>query len=211
LKQWLCQPDDQTEVPFNGYFIDIVRGERLIEIQTARLHALKPKLRRLLDDHPVTVVHPIPQERWIVRQRADGGGISRRKSPRRGRVIDVFSELVRMGNVMLHPNLSLSIVMVQEEVIWRDDGRGSWRRRGWSIYDRRLLSVVEEHVLDTAADYLALLPADLPQPYMNRDLAAALACPLHIAQKMTYTFRQMGFVHLHGRDGRSQLYTIPGR
>jgi hypothetical protein len=205
LKTWLCQPDDQTEVPLDGYFIDIVRGERLIEIQTAHLYALKPKLRKLLDEHPVTLVHPIARERWIARQTADGQSISRRKSPKRGRVIDAFSELVRMGKLLLHPNLSLSIVLIQEEEIWRDDGRGSWRRRGWSVYDRRLLSVVEEHTLDTAADYLALLPAGLPQPFTNRELAAALPCRPYLAQKMTYTMRQTGLLKVVGKQSKSLL------
>lgn len=207
LKAWLCQPDDQTEVPLNGYFIDIVRGERLIEIQTAKLYALKPKLRKLLDEHPMTLVHPIAQERWIVRQTADGRPITRRKSPKHGRIIDAFSELVRMGEILLHPNLSLSIVLIKEEEIWRDDGRGSWRRKGWSLYDRRLLSVVEEHTLDTAADYLALLPRNLPQPFTNRELAAALPCPPYMAPKMTYTLRQMGIVSRNGKDGRAWLFT----
>jgi hypothetical protein len=207
LKQWLCQADDQTEVPFNGYFIDIVRGERLIEIQTANLYALKPKLRKLLNEHPITLVHPIAQERWIARQTADGQPISRRKSPKRGRVIDAFSELVRMGQLLLHPNLSLTIVLIQEEEIWRDDGRGSWRRRGWSLYDRRLLSVVEEHTLDTAADYLALLPTGLPQPFTNRELAAALPCHRPLAQKMTYTLQQMGVLVPNGKNGRALQFT----
>lgn len=211
LKAWLAQPGDQIELPFNGYFIDIVRGERLIEIQTKHLYALKPKLRKLLEKHPLTLVHPIPQERWIVRQTADGRPISRRKSPKRGRLLDIFSELVRMGDLPLHPNLTLSVVLIQEEEIWRDDGRGSWRRKGWSLYDRQLLSVVEEHTLETAADYLALLPPNLPQPFTNRELAAALPCPSYLAQKMTYALRKMGLLKTTGKKGRSiELALVDG-
>jgi hypothetical protein len=207
LKAWLRQPGDQTELPLNGYFIDIVRGERLIEIQTAHLYALKPKLRKLLDGYSLTLVHPIAQERWIVRQTAGGHPISRRKSPKRGRVINAFSELVRIGDLLRHPNLSLLIMLIQEEEIWRDDGRGSWRRRGWTLYDRRLLSVVEEHTLDMPADYLALLPAGLPQPFRNRELAAALPCRPHLAQKMTYTLRQMELLVANGKNGRALQFT----
>ncbi len=34
LKAWCLQPGDQTEVPVDGYIIDIVRGDLLIEVQT---------------------------------------------------------------------------------------------------------------------------------------------------------------------------------
>ena len=34
LKEWYVQPGDQVEVQLDGYYIDLVRGERLIEIQT---------------------------------------------------------------------------------------------------------------------------------------------------------------------------------
>ena len=33
LKAWCLQPGDHTEVPVDGYIIDIVRGDLLIEVQ----------------------------------------------------------------------------------------------------------------------------------------------------------------------------------
>ena len=75
LKQHLAQPGDQFEVKLGHYVIDLVRGDLLIEIQTRHLYALRPKLRRLLDDgRRIHLVHPLPAERWIVRQDAAGHG-----------------------------------------------------------------------------------------------------------------------------------------
>lgn len=206
LKQHLARPGDRLEVPLGGYVIDIVRDDLLIEVQTRHLYAMRPKLRRLLDDHVIRLVHPLPYERWIVRQDAAGRQLARRKSPKRAAVHDIFSELVRIPDLAAHPNLILDVLLVQEEEIWVDDGRGSWRRQGWSRADRRLLGVVSTITLETPADYLALLPRHLEQPFSNKDLAAALRCAPAIAQKMTYTLRRMDLLEAAGKKGRAILY-----
>ena len=139
LKQWIAQPGDQFEVKSGRFVIDIMRGDTLIEIQTRHLYAMKRKLRRLLPDHTIHLYHPIAKQKWIVRQTADGEPISRRKSPKKGRLHDIFNELVRIPNLLLEPNLILHVLLIEEESILRDDGQGSWRRRGWSSHDRLLL------------------------------------------------------------------------
>ena len=170
LKKRLARPGDQFEVELDGYFIDIIHGDLLIEIQTGNFTALKRKLGRLLPNHPVCVVYPIAQERWVRRITAENQQISRRKSPKRGRIEELFLELVRLPDLVIHPNFSLKALLIQEEVIWRDDGRGSWRRKGWSIADRLLLDVHEFRDFNKTADYLALLPNPLNYPFTNNDL-----------------------------------------
>ena len=84
------QPGDALEVKLGRYVIDLVRDDLLIEIQTRHLYALRPKLRRLLDDgRRIHLVHPLPAERWIVREDAAGRPVSRRKSPRHAAVHDL--------------------------------------------------------------------------------------------------------------------------
>jgi len=41
LKKWYTQPGDQLEVPLDGYYIDIVRDDMLIEIQTRNFSSIK--------------------------------------------------------------------------------------------------------------------------------------------------------------------------
>lgn len=208
LKQHLAQPGDRLEAPLGRYVIDIVRDDLLIEIQTRHLYAMRPKLRRLLDDHRVHLIHPLPHERWIIRLDKAGRQISRRKSPKRATVYDLFSELVRIPDLAAHPNLTLEALLVREEEIWVDDGQGSWRRGRWSRTDRLLLDVVGGVVLSTPADYLGLLPGHLAQPFSNKDLAAALRCPVALAQKMTYTLRRMELLEPAGKDGRAVVYRV---
>lgn len=208
LKDRYTRPGDLQEVQVGGYFIDVVSGDTLIEIQTGNFTHLKDKLSALLDAHPVLLVHPIAVEKWIVRLPAEGDTpLDRRKSPKRGRLEDLFLELVRIPHLVNHPNFALEVVLVQEEEIRRDDGKGSWRRRGWSILDRRLLDVVGSVRLRSALDFNAFLPDDLPEPFTSRQLARAMGAPGYLANKALYCLRLIGLVEVTGKQKRAYLYT----
>jgi hypothetical protein len=207
LKDWYAQPGDRLEVRLDGYVIDLVRGELLIEIQTSNFSSMKSKLNDLVKQHPVRLVHPIAQEKWIVRLDTDQKTrLRRRKSPKKGSPIHLFSELVRIPDLIIDPNFSLEVVLIQEEELWLNDGKGSWRRKGWSIYDRRLIRVLSTTSLATAESFRDLLPDSLPQPFSSRDLALALEQPRYLAQKMAYCLRKMGAINQVGKRGRSLLY-----
>ncbi len=206
IKAWLRQPGDQFEVSLDGYVIDVVRGRQLIEIQTGNFGAIKRKLAALLAQHPVQVVYPVAAAKWIVRQTAVGRPIRRRKSPKKGQALDLFAELVRIPHLLDHPRLTITALLTHQEEIWRDDGRGSWRRRRWSIVDRRLLSVASAHTFTAVADYLQLLPPDLPQPFTNRDLADAASIRLRLAQRVTYTLRHAGALSAAGKRQNAHLF-----
>ena len=209
LKEYLRQPGDALEVKLGRYVIDLVRDDLLIEIQTRHLYALRPKLRRLLDDgRRIHLVHPLPAERWIVREDAAGRSVSRRKSPRHATVHDIFTELVRLPDLAVHPNLTLEVLLIREEQVWRDDGQGSWRRGPWSLVDRRLLGVAASRLFAGPADYLALLPPGLHDPFSNADLAAALPCAPALAGKATYALRAMGLLTPTGKRGRANLFAV---
>jgi hypothetical protein len=208
LKEYLAQPGDRFEVKLGRYVIDIIRDDQLIEIQTRHLYALRPKLLHLLEAHRVRLVHPLPAERWIVREGRDGR-VTRRKSPKRATACDIFGELVRVPDMAAHPNLTLEVLLVREEQVWRDDGQGSWRRGHWSLVDTRLLGVAGSAVFGPPADFLALLPS-LPEPFTNADLARARGWNSHLAGKATYALRAMGVLGPAGRRGRANLFTIVG-
>lgn len=205
LKQWYAQPGDRFEVEVAGSIIDIVRDDLLIEIQTRNFSAIKAKLTRLTQTHPLRLVHPISRERWLVKH-AEDGRTSRRRSPHRGHVLHLFNEMIRIPHLINNPRFSLEILLIISEDVHVQDGRGSWRRQGWSIADRRLLSVQERHVFTGPNDYAALLPESLDAPFTTHDLAAAIAQPLKVAQKMAYCLRHAELLHITGKRGNALLY-----
>ncbi len=206
LKDWYMKPGDQAEVSVDGFIIDIVRDDLLIEIQTRNFGALKDKIMALIPMHRVRLVHPVPRVRWVVKQDMDGKEISRRKSPKQTDLFGVFEELVSIPTVLAHRNFELEVVEVFEEQIMVHDNKGSWRRRGWSIVDRRLIDVAESHLFQTPHDLVKLIPPDLETPFTNAELAIALDCPTRVAQKFTYCLRKMNTLHVRGKRGNAMLF-----
>jgi hypothetical protein len=208
LKEWYLQPGDRLEVMVEGFIIDIVRGEILIEIQTRNFSAIKRKLQYLVDKYPLRLVYPISKERWLINSTGDPNGeIKRRKSPHRAEMVDLFIELVRLPDLVTHENFSLEALLIQEEVLRRKVGRGSWRRKGWSVFDRRLLGVIDRQVFASPADYSTLLPTKLPQAFTSADLAKALGKPRYLAQKMAYCLRKMGVITIAGKERNAMIYS----
>lgn len=206
LKEWLSQEGDQFEVTVDGFVIDVVRDEQLLEIQTANFTAMKRKLGKLLDQHPVQLYYPVAAQKWIVRQTAVGETISRRKSPKRGQPLDIFKELIRIPHLLSHPNLTLGVLLTQQEEILRDDGRGSWRRKRWSIYDRRLLTVDEAQLFHKPEEFLRLLPPSLPSEFTNKQLAKTARITTNLAQRITYTLSRCDVLAVTGKRGNANVY-----
>lgn len=210
LKAWYARPNDGIEVPLDGYLIDIVRGGLLIEIQTRNFAAIKRKLATLSVLHRVRLVYPIAREKWLVKVGDDGTPIGRRKSPKRGAIIHVFDELVRLPKLLLNPNFSVEVLLIQEEEVRRYDGVRGWRRKGWVTQERRLLDVVEQRLFETPADLGAFVPAGLAEPFSTAELAAAASTPVWLARKMAYCLREMGVVESVGKRANAILYARTG-
>ena len=206
LKEWYRRPGDELEVPVGGYVIDLVRGATLVEVQTAGFAPLRRKLPRLLDEHDVRLVAPIPLTRRIVRLADDGTVLSARRSPKRGRVEDVFGRLVSIPELLAHPRFELELLLTHEDEHRRwEPGRGRRRRRGWAVIGRGLLSVEQSLVLSSPADATALLP-HLPAMFNTADLAEAACCTRRLAQQMVYCLRALGTVEPDGKRGRAVQY-----
>ncbi len=100
LKLYYARPGAQFEVPVEGYIIDLVQADgELVEVQTGGFKPLRSKLERLLDYHPMRIVHPV--------------AIKKRRTPRK--LLNIFEKLVSFPTLLTHPNLTLDVVFVREE------------------------------------------------------------------------------------------------
>jgi hypothetical protein len=210
LKQWYAKPGDRFEVAVDGFVIDIVRDDLLIEIQTGSFSPIKPKLLHLARSRQVRLVYPIVQEKWIVRlAHGDIRERVRRKSPRKGRLEDLFWEMVSIPQLLSNRNFSLDVVMIREEEVRRYDGKRAWRRKGWVIETRHLLEVLAQRRLCEPADWLEFLPPGL-ESFTASDLAAVTGNRPALAQKMAYCLREGRLNEQIGKRGRSNLYRVAG-
>lgn len=209
LKLWYSQPGDLVETYVDGCIVDLVRGNLCIEIQTRELRSLKKKLSTLLVNHAVRIVFPVPIERHIIRIDINNDRvISRRKSPKKGSYLDIFSELVFITRFVKIKGISIEVVLIREEQVIVNDGKGSWRRKGWSISDRRLIKIVDSRLFSIPEDYLSLMPPGLVTPFTVHDLAREIAYPRSFARKMAYSLREIGVIEIIGKKSRSFLYKI---
>jgi hypothetical protein len=197
-----------TEESVDGYVVDVVRNDELIEIQTASFASAARKLRRLVADHRIALVHPIALERWLVRVDAEGVVADRRRSPRRGIPLDLFEELVAFPELVAHPNFRLELLMIREEEIRGPIPAGARYRypREWWRLDRRLLEVVATIRIDEPADLLRLLPEGLPSPFTTADIVAASRRPKRLAMRSAYCLSKAGTIRCVGRSGRLRTY-----
>lgn len=209
LKQWYAEPGDRHEVAIDGFVIDIVRDDLLIEVQTRGFAGMKPKVKALLGrGHRVRIVHPIAADRWIVNVQSDGTVLSRRLSPRHGAFADVASELITFPELLAQPTFEIEVLMTAEEEYRHLVPGMCWRRKGWTVIERRLVDVLDRAVLGAPADLLALLPAGLPQPFTTADLAIELRRPRRTAQHLAYCLARAGVVEAVGKRAHAIEYRI---
>jgi hypothetical protein len=209
LKGWYRREGDLIEAPTEGFVVDLVRAGVLIEIQTGGFAAMRRKFDRLLDGHPMRLVHPIAAVKWIVKLDAGGAEVSRRRSPKRGIAADVCAELVSFPTLLSHPNFVLEVLLTEEEEVWRPDSTKGWRKGGFVVEERRLVEVLSSTEFGSPGALLALLPDGMPNPFTTRDLATGLKRTRHLAQEVAYCLREAGVIKSVGRDRRGHLYGLP--
>ena len=209
LKALYAGEEAQFEVSLGRYRIDVVSDGQLVEIQHGSLAAIRDKIRKLLAEHRVLVVKPIVLRKLLVKRSAKGGRTTgRRLSPKRGRLLDLFDEMVYFTRVFPHRRLTLEVPLVEIEE-WRYPGHGRrrrWRTADYQVEDQKLVAVHEVYRLRTASDLAGLISCPLPRPFHTGHLADSLAVDRWVAQRIVYCCRKIGAVRQVGKQGNAILY-----
>jgi len=209
LKRLYAGDTAAMEVRVGNYRIDVVAPTELIEIQHGPLWAIRDKVRSLLAEHQVLVVKPIVASKLLIQRTRRGGRVaSSRRSPKRGKLLDLFDELVHFTRVFPHSRLAIDVVLVDVEE-WRYPGHGRRRRHRASdhlVEDQKLVAVRESHRLQTADDLRGLVSCELPSPFHTGHLAERLSVPRWLAQRVAYCLRQMGAARSVGKQRNALLY-----
>jgi hypothetical protein len=208
IKEWYSAVGGQVEVKVDDFFVDVVKDGLLIEIQTRNLSAIKKKLIQLLLTSQVRLVHPIAKIKWLVYVSKQGEFVRKRRSPKKGKTVDLFVEMVHIADLFNDKNFSFEVLLVEEEELRCDDGKGTWRRRGVSIKDRKLLKVFGNIVFEDRNDFLKILPDNLGTPFTNKILAKKLGISIRLAQKITYCLRKMNALTVEGKKRRELFFSV---
>jgi hypothetical protein len=73
--------------------------------------------------------------------------------------------------------------------------------------ERRLLGVLERHVIATPSDLWSLISWELPEPFQTLHLAHVLNRPRWFAQKVAYCLRESGASTAIGKMGNALVYS----
>lgn len=199
----------EHESNIDGFIVDIVHNNSIIEIQTGNFTKIRAKLSTLLLYYKVKLVYPIAFEKTLIVYDSKKENILyKRRSPKKGELIDIVYEIIHIPKLIIHPNFSLEVLFTKEEEIRSADGEGSWRRKGISILDRRLLDIIKRIKFNHVQDYIMLLPNNVPPSFTNMDLSRIMSKPLKKVQKLTYSLKQMSLLRVIGNQGNAQVFKV---
>lgn len=209
LKNYYAPNEDYHEVPIESYVADIYRDGEIIEIQTRNFYTMRDKLETFLQEYPVTIVYPVPNEKWIIWIDEETGELSRkRKSPVKGNIYAVFKELYRIKMFLKNPNLHLRLVLMNMEEYRLLNGWSKDKKKGSTRYDRVPTELVKEITIDCLQDYLQFLPYDLPEEFTSADYAKKVRVTRTVAQTALNLLDYVGVVERVGKQGKSYLYRV---
>ena len=203
-----CEPDTESrEITLGGYIADIVGENGIIEIQTRGFERLRDKLDAFLEFARVTVVYPVIKQRWLCWVDPQTGEVSpKKKSPKKEIPFDVFPELYKIKKQIQHPNFTLKLMVLESTDYKYLDGYGQQKKiratRGERIPDELL----EETDLHSPWDYLALLPAELEEPFTTKMLAKVVKRKVSHAQAAVHVLHTLGVLERTGKDKNAYLY-----
>jgi len=209
LKNYYEPDEDKQEIPIENYVADIYADGEIIEIQTRQFNKLREKLKTFLPLYPVTIVYPIPREKWIIWIDEESGELSKkRKSPVKGNVYTAFPELYKIKMFLKDPNLKFRLVFLDMEEYKLLNGWSKDKKKGASRYDRMPVELVEEVEITCLRDYMQFVPDDLEGEFTSREFAKAARISAELAQVVMNILYHVGIVTRTGKKGNQYLYEV---
>ena len=201
----------RTEINRGSFVYDGQRDDgELIEVQTGSFAPLKNKIASLTKKEKIRIIHPIIINSYIELYDAEGNFIKKRKSPKKGCAWDIFNALIYAPQLPLNPRLKLELIFLDIIEKRKDDGKGSWRRKGVSIEDKVPISWHESIILKKLSDYHQFIPLE-EELFTVKDLQAKTRISQSLARKCLYVLKKIGIIEQAGKKGNAYVYKKSGR
>ena len=206
LKLYYAPDTDMHEIPIENYVADIYTGKEIIEIQTGQFNRMRDKLKAFLPICPVTLVYPIPRQKWLIWIDEESGELSEpRKSPLTGNAYMAFRELYKIKMFLNDENLHLKFVLLDMKEYRLLNGWSRDRKKGSCRYDRIPSGLAEEISIDSPKDYMRFIPYELEE-FTSDQFAKAAHIKRPLAQTALNILTHVGCVERIGKQGNSILY-----
>jgi len=214
VKRYLSEnPDDhEKKVSDTRRFVSDVRmGQDAYEVQTGDFAPMAKKIAYYLEstDLTVTVVHPIPKDRWVSWVDPRSMEISpRRRSPRHGKASDILPRLYPLIPMLPNPRLKFRVLLLEVHDFRLLSGRKKNSRRGGERYERIPISLIEDIQLNSPKDFERFLPQALPSPFTVKDFSRATKIVGRDAYSSVRVLVALGLISPAPNTGRSMTFTV---
>ena len=227
LKFQYAGPKGLTEAEIGEFVADGVREDgEYIEVQTGSFAPLRKKIKALAKNKKakIRIIHPIAVNKYIEvyddeafkpqRTRSAQRNVNkketilwRRKSPKKGSIWSLFEALMYAPELPLLPGVTIEAVLVDVTEIRVKDGKGSWRRKGISIKDRKLTAWHESIVFKKPSDYnRRFIPFKKGEKFTTAVLAARAAINTDTARMALFVLTKMKLVKRTEKQGNAWVY-----
>ena len=218
------QQPSRQEVELDGHIYDILTSSgKVIEIQTQNISRLTEKIKDALEKgHECKIVHPIVIQKEILLLDKYGIEISRRKSPKKNSIYDVFRELTGIYPLLSDKKLSIEILFIkmieirtQTETPVQSENKKRRFKKNWIKKDKILKEILDSKIFSSAKSYAELLPKKLPAEFTVKDIEKLLKenenLPKSAAQNasvMVWVLSRMKIILYTGKKGRMKIYRL---
>ena len=200
------------EQPVGPYVADIRCGNEIVEIQSRDFYKLKPKLDYYLEHgFRVTVVYPIITEKWLIWTDPETGEmVERKKSPKKGKLTDIFLELRKVLPYVGREDVVFIAVLTKAEELRVLNKSEKNRKRRARHQERIPLEILDEYHLRLPEDYPAILPPKkiLPAAFTVKEYMQAYGMSRQTAYAVLRVLRHLGIVEHIGNRGREHEFKL---
>ncbi len=211
LKTYFDPDATHHEISVGPYIADVFNKDGIIEIQSRDFYRLREKLDLFLRAAPVTVVYPVPVEKWLIWLDEDGEASSKRKSPKHWGACEILPEIYRLKDLLGREGLRFCAVLLELEEYRLKNGWGNGGKRGSTRIDRLPVNLLGEVWLSSPEDYLALIPESLPEEFTAKEFVRAAGLSPRKASAALGTLLAAGAVARTGKVRNAYLYRRAGR
>ena len=214
LKYYICNDETKHEIKIKKsnsgiLYADIYDNEMIYEIQTRGFDKLRDKLSEFLIEHKVTIVHPIAHKKNIYKVYETGEITGPTKSPKIGKVFEVFKELYKIKSYLKNPNLSLKIILIDMDEYRYVVEKKHTRSSGY-IREKQIPKNIY-HIYDfkNKSDYITLLKdLNLEENFTSLDLKKASKINKTLATVTLNILTHLEVVERIGKKGNNYIYQI---
>ena len=208
IKYYISETVENHEQKVKNAVADVMVDGAIYEIQTRLLSRLVPKLRRFLEEYPVTVVYPLVTEQNIVWLSPESGEASEpKRSSKRQIAPSALYELSSLFELLDEEGVTVELLLLRATEYRLSDGYGSLGHKRATKINIHPDEIYEQITLSSRADLSKLLPR-VPDRFTAKEFYKALKLRDRQGYYALKALEKYGFLSAVEKRGKAVIYTV---